>query len=83
MLTSHYHFLLYHKEKNKDHIYGNKDLRNWNELLQMACEHLKASNNEVEVQAKHWAFELMSLSTNTRKKAVNDILYEGRLGTFH
>ena len=56
------------------------------ELLSMAEARLAEPDDEYVFQAKAWAHELKSMDTTQQlfaKKAINDILFEGRCGTLH
>lgn len=55
------------------------------ELLNLACNYLQRSD-EYENIGITWGNELKKMNTEQQiyaKKAINDILYEGQLGTLH
>ncbi|XP_041377276.1 uncharacterized protein LOC121389692 [Gigantopelta aegis] len=62
----------------------NEDQRQ--ELLSLACKRLSEPNDENLPIAKAWASELSKMSHNQQllaKKAINDIIFEGQMGTLN
>ncbi|KAK3862833.1 hypothetical protein Pcinc_031336 [Petrolisthes cinctipes] len=56
------------------------------ELLGMACKRLHNTDNEYAIVASGWAVDLQKMSPTQMlfaKKAINDILFEGQMGTLH
>ncbi|KAK3880527.1 hypothetical protein Pcinc_014991 [Petrolisthes cinctipes] len=56
------------------------------ELLTLACKRLHDTDNEYAKIASVWADELRKMSPTQMlfaKKAINDILFEGQMGTLH
>ncbi|XP_068204480.1 uncharacterized protein [Palaemon carinicauda] len=56
------------------------------ELLTLACKRLCDTDDEYDKIASAWAAELQKMSPTQMpfaKKAINDILFEGQLGTLH
>ncbi|XP_076299733.1 uncharacterized protein LOC143218446 [Lasioglossum baleicum] len=57
-----------------------------NELCSIACDRLQSSNDDADILGKAWALDYKQLKPDQQlfaKKAINDILFEGRLGTLH
>ena len=64
----------------------NKKEDSSDELVKMACQRLKKQPDDYEKIAAAWAVELKKMDPHQQlfaKKAINDIIFEGQMGTLH
>ncbi|XP_058067184.1 uncharacterized protein LOC131216652 [Anopheles bellator] len=63
-----------------------EEIDSQNDLVEAACEGLHEGPDDNDILAAAWAVELRSMHWQQQllaKKAINDILFEGQMGTLH